>query len=836
MKNYIGSVHHIRGDRHYNKKEYNKALACYVLGLNVLESKIAKDPEILTSKVFCDQYAYALSDVLNTQSRTLNQFVMGSKTVTTENLLKTLSFYSSLLTTINHRYLAMNESWEFICEEKKCKTKPKQIIIVYTLLTESLELLSDLWSATADEVNSSHPNYETLLNQSCTAMKLAIDIKSRLPESAGIEMHCGYLNLLEQLYYFKKDADFQEALLINMKKHLEQYQLLNGFQDDPVTQLELISYALLVDVHLHGVSNTQLIAQGQEIIASLTERSAANEKVISDFTKLVALSAHISRQGSSSSSSTPISFSVSRNSHQQTRRETAHASSSSSSEIHENSVEQHQLRSAAQLIVRNPERVNQLVDKLYSIGCAEFSRLYPESQIALLAQNNTPSGVKHFLNESIDQSDDTEQFNVLAPALKFIANHYLKQASNHSNEVRRLFEKGQPWQKRAIFLSLKMQTAFRSTPLPVLPKRTRISSTPIQTVFFSSDSFPEIPSLSEQTYKRGRNPGDSKTSGVTNTDHVPYSDSEFITDQDQALTQWNQVKHSDVSTLSSNNRVNADIGLVLHSDRDSAPWLPLALDSSSDSEPLNLDSVPPLSIALDSSADTESSVLDAAKAPIEPVSKGSDVVSSLSFFPTSFEHKPKRNDLNESHPKVLAFIHAMKNIKCLEVEPRQEKRLFANLLTIMGEFFELDRNPDSPMKKFIAVVLTVESLYKMALVIYPDHEVASVKLRKLQARNKSMLNERHYYVPLFDDLEIQSDKKHYENAIESAMTDLEVLYSGKTEPVACVVNSLFKYITGTILKFKLMNTDDLSDLMEQFHGYSAHTDVCSSSTYSLPFN
>ncbi|MBL7525096.1 hypothetical protein [Legionella bononiensis] len=814
MKVYIRSVHQITGDRHYNKKEYNKALARYVLGLNALESSITKDPEILTSAAFCDQYAYALSDVLNTQSRIINQFVIDSQSVTTEKLLTSLSFYSSLMTTISHRVRSMNESWEFIRQENKRQTKPKQITIVYTLLTESLELLSDLWSATADEVDSTHPNYERLLHQSSTAMKLAIDVQSRLPESARIDMHCGYLNLLEQLYYFKKDADFREALLINMKKHLEQYQLLSGLQDNPVTQLELISYALLVDVHLHRVSNTQLIAQGQEIIASITERSADNEKVISDFTKLVALSAHFARQGSSSSSSTPVSFSVSRKPLQQTRSVPAH-SSSSSSEIHQNTVEQHPLRSAAQLIARNPGRVNQMIDKLYSIGCAEFSRLFPESHIASLVQEYIPSEVKHSVNDFIDQSDETEQFNVLAPALEFIANHYLQQASSHSNEVRRLFEQGEPWQKRAIFLSLNIQTAIRSTPFTAHSKRSRIDSTPDLSLPSSSYSLPEIPVVSEETNKRARKPGDSKTSGVTNTDQLLLSDSEFFTHQDQVLAQWNEVKHSDGLTLDSNKVVNTNISSFLHFDRVIVPSLSLELDSSADKEP---------------------SGLDAVTVSIEPVSKGADFVSNLSFFASTSEHKPNQKGLKESHPKVLAFIHAMKNIKGMELQPRQEKRLLANLLTIMGEFFEVDPNPDSPMKKFIAVVLTVESLYKTALVIYPGHEVASIMLQKLQFKNKSMLENRHHYVLLSDDLETQSDKKHFDDAIESAMTDLEVLYSGKTESLVSIVNSLFKYMAGKVLEFKLMNTDDLSDLMEQFHGYGAHPEVSSSCTHKLPFN
>lgn len=832
MKNYINSIHQKTGDAYYDKKNYNKALARYKLGLNALESEIAKDPEILTSASFCDQYVYAISDVLHTQSMIINRFVIDSEHVTTDKLLKSLPLYSSLLTTISHNVGFMNESWEFIRNEDKRETKPKQIRIVYTLLARDLELLSDLWSATADEVGRTHPNYDCLLNQSCTAMKLAIDAKSRLPDPAGVEMHCGYLNLLEQLYYFKHDEDFQEALLINMKKHLEEHQLLMMLQDDPITQLELISYALLVDVHLQHVPNTQLIAQGKNIVASITERTDVNKKIISDFENLAAQSARLPRQGGLSSSSTSISLPVSRKPQQQTRYEPARASSSSTSEIHQNTEADHPLRSVAQLIARNPERIAQMVDKLYSLGCGEFSRLYPESHIAFFVQNNTQSNVKHLVKETIELSEDTEQFKLLAPALEYIANHYLKQPSSHSHEVRRLFEQGKHWQKRAICLSLNIQTAIRSFPFSGQPKRTRIDSTPLRTLPSSSDSLPEIQVASAETNKRARNPGDSKTSRATNIDQLPHSYSEFLTHQNQALAQWNVVKHSDGLTLGQTNFANTNRGLFSQSGRETVPWLPLALDSSSDTEQFDWDTDPSLTLALDSRTDAELFLQDAVNGSIAP-----DFVSNLSFFASSSTHEPTLNGLNDSHPKVLAFIHAMKNIKSMDNQhSRLYKRLLANLLTVMGEFLEVDPNPDSPMKKFIAVVLTVESLYKMALVIYPGHEVANIRLQQLQDNNMKMLENRHHYVSLSDDLETQSDKKHFEDAIEIMMTDLEVLYSGKPESIATIINSLFKFMTETILKYKLMNTADLSDLMEQFHGHGAHPDVCSSSTHSLPFN
>ena len=68
------------------------------------------------------------------------------------------------------------------------------------------------------------------------------------------------------------------------------------------------------------------------------------------------------------------------------------------------------------------------------------------------------------------------------------------------------------------------------------------------------------------------------------------------------------------------------------------------------------------------------------------------------------------------------------------------------------------------------------------------------------------------------------------------MTDLEVFYSGKSASIVSIINTLFKFMTGKVLEFKLMNTDDWSDLMEQFHGFSAYPEVRSFSTHSVSFN
>lgn len=856
MKKYINSAHQKNGDKFYNKKKFNKALDFYVLGLNYLESEIDKNPKVITSATFHDEYARALSDVLITQGRIIDQFIIDSQSLETNELLNRLSVYSSIVAGIGAKVHNMNKSWDFICNESKTKTKQKHITNTYALLALSLELLSDLWSATADEVERTHPNYESLLSQSCTAMKLAIELKSGPPESAGIDMHCGYLNLLEQLYNFKKDAEFQKALLINIKKHLDEYQLLEVLHNAPITQLELISYALLVDVHLHHTSNTQLIAEGKKIVASITERTDANEKVISDFDNLVAQAVHFHRQGSSSSSSSTISLPVSRMPQQQSRSVPAY-SSSSSAEIHQNSVEQHPLSHVAELIARNPDHLKNVVNKLYSIGRDKFIRLYPYSDMTNLVKKKTQSQVERYCNSSFNLLEDTEQFSLLASVLDYIANHYLEQVSNPDDTARRLFETGKPWQQRAILSSLKIQTAIRSTPFRVQSKRTRIDSAPDRILSSPSEFLPETHLASEETNKRLRKLGDSKTPEATNTDQLLHLDSEFLSDESHALDQWNLLKHSYELTLGSNNFVNKNVSLSSQSDtgtfsclpielnsrtnieqpeRDTVPSLSLTSDSRTHTAQSIWDDVPPLSLALDSRADTELSILDTVQGPIESVSKGAGFVSNLSMFASSTKNKPNNNGLNESHPKVLAFIHTMNNINFEDLQSRKQKRLLANLLTIMGQFLEEDPKHDAPIKKFDAIVLTVESLYKTALVIYPNHEIASVRIQKLQDKHKTMLEYRHHFVSLSDDIERQSDKMHFGDAIECMITDLEVLYSGKSSSIVSIINSLFKFMTGKILEYRLMNTDDLNDLMDQFHGSGTHLDMCSSSTHSLSFN
>jgi hypothetical protein len=808
MKDYILSVHQITGDRYYNKREYSKALACYEVGLTILESRIGEVPEMMSSITFCDQYVHALSDFLITQCQVVNKFVIDSNQISTEKLLEDLSSYGSILTSMIPRLYSMNEAWENIRNEKILHTKSKQITTVYTLLAEKLELLSDLWFATADEVGSAHPDYERLLNQSCRAMKLAIENKSKLPESITIEMHCGYLNLLEQLYHFRKDENNKQGLLVDMKNHLERYQLLLVIQDNPITQLELISYTLLIDVKLHRISNNDAIARGHAIVASITERSPDNEKVISDFAELVDLSARLRRPVSlpiSSSSSSWFSSSVSQKPQKTDSIRIARTSLSSSSEIQQTAVKKHPLSSIVQLISRNPDLITQVIDKIYSIGFDEFSRLYPESPITTLSKNYTQTRIKYDFVDDMEQLDDADKLNLLIPALEYIARDYLKQTTPSQNEVTKLYKEGKPWQSAAVRLSLKIQTAIRSIPFASPGKRSRVSSTSQSSLLSSPVLLPENQVLPTESNKRSHALGDSKQSGVKNTDYLPQSAPILLSHEDHVLAQWNNIQQVHVSTVSQNQFLNANLSLFSNSE----------LDSSS-----------ALASIAGSSSDTIHSDLEKEYTQIAPVLDLPDFVASHSFFAPSSENEKTQNDLNDSHHKVFSFIHAMKSIKSNVLQPRLEKRLLANLLTIMGEFLEVA--PDSPITLRIAVVLSVESLYKTALVIYPAHELASKMLKSLHVKNSSMFRNRHHFVSLSDDLEVQSDKKHFEDAIESLFNDLETIYLTKPEQIGPLVNALFKFMTRKIHQFKLMSAEELFDLIEVFYNYVIPTVGCSS--------
>ncbi|CDZ76446.1 hypothetical protein BN59_00715 [Legionella massiliensis] len=742
MKNYINSINQKTGNRYYNSKKYSKALIHYLKGLAILETQIDQSPKILTSIAFCDHYVYALTDVLYTQSQLINQFVRESVNVTNDELLENLSFYRSMLTTITNRVISMSDSWENIRNEKKRTTKAQQVTVVYKLLAENLELLSDLWFATADELGVTTPHYERLLNESCRAMKLAIATQSKLPGAIGLNMHCGYLNLLERLYYFKQDTASKQEFLAKMKAHLERYQLLAVTQDNPPTQLELISYALLVDVKLHGISNNYLIAQGQALVDSIIEDNPAASQAISDFNKLVELSSHFpSSSHASASQQAPI----------QTLSRATPTSSSSSSEVPQAPMEPNPLGNIVRLLMRNPERIEQMVDKLYSLGSGEFSRLYPASDLSFLIREHEKSYVKQSLIDCAEQGDEAEVLDLLTPALKYLADCYLKQEKHSHNRARELFNAGKPWQKRAILLSLNIQTGIPSTHLPLIePKRLRTGSTQSQ----------PSQTLATEMHKKARKRSDS----ISSESQTPQLGS-TLAHEEQVLAHWDQMQNSDISTLTQEEAVQT-----------------------------------------------------------RSILKDSGFGSGLAFFASSSESS---QGLNESHPKVQAFIHAMENIETYAFHPRRKKRLLANLLTIMGEFLEV--NPDSPIKKVIAVVLSVESLYKTALKIYPCHEITNTRLPYLLHKHSRLFHDHHSFV-LAADKTSQSDEELFKDAIESMLTDLETIYLARHEQLEFLINSLFEYITTKISQYNLMKEEDRAMLIDLFNGHISPSDACSSGT------
>ncbi|CAM2957071.1 hypothetical protein [Legionella worsleiensis] len=823
MKYYIGTVHQNSGDREYNRKNFQNALTHYVKGLTKLESIMDNQPDAIFSTAFYDSYVYALADVVYIQSRIMNKYIADSQNMTTDQLLQSLSDFSSSLTTISSRIALMNEFWEKICDESRLKTKPQRINFTNESIAESLELLSDLWSATAEELNSIPSDYERLINNSLTAMKLAIETKSRIPKGAEINMHLGYLNLLEQLCSVTTDGTHRNDLLNNMEKHLESYQLLTVLPKNSLSQLELISYALFVDTELHQRSNPQLIKQGYEIIASITKRTPDNEGAISAFIKLADRATHLPQEGRASSSSS-LSLSDSLN--------PGHLiydgikfSSPASFELVLANGEYHPLKYVVRMFVENSERVNQLVDKLYTVGIAEFCQLCPDSPISLLVKIKTPSEVKDSLNDIIKRSDKKEQLELLIPALVYIANDHIKQAINPENSVRQLYESGLPWQHRAIFSSFKIQTATRTTAVTRNAKRTSMSSGFDSSLFSSSVVLNEAGDYPEETPKKMRT-----------MSTATIADSESRADDD-ALEQWNLIKDSDAPDLSEQYPSSPGFSPARDDYDVSRPSAP------TDSEQCFADEVPALALTLewvldsDSDTDSDHSILAADNSKPAAVLTGAHGgASNYSFFSPASQHKPgQQSHAHQSHPKVLAFIHAMHHINSKELEQRLEKKLFANLLTIMGEFLEVD--PGSPLQKYAATLLTVESLYKRALVIDPNHNMARDKLKKLQFENKIILANLHYNVLVSDDIKAQSDKEHFCEEVDNALTELEALYL--TEPKECgdLVCKLFSFITAKILKYNLMTDDVYHEFMTDFYGFRepSASEGCSSSSQSLSF-
>lgn len=152
MKHYIGNTHQKKGDRCYNRKEYDNALQHYINGFKDLNAQKTKNPALGTSKQFQDNYTYALTDIIITQSKIIDYFIADSAAIDSTAIVDALLSYQGTVTNIVSRIALMEKSWEAIKNKPLITTKQRLINEVHGLFSSSFELFSDLCSATADEI------------------------------------------------------------------------------------------------------------------------------------------------------------------------------------------------------------------------------------------------------------------------------------------------------------------------------------------------------------------------------------------------------------------------------------------------------------------------------------------------------------------------------------------------------------------------------------------------------------------------------------------------------------------------------------------------------------
>lgn len=271
MTYYFGSKEQINGDIKYNEYNFAEALKYYKKGLEHLH-KIAAQRNFTANKLYNDALAYALSDVVICTTDVLRASLKGKL-----DYSQITEAWKEITSTLQELKVVYNS--DSIQRYSGSQTTPERMDTVYSAIALAAEAVSDRLVDWLD--NSKKKPTEKQFLTALTWLTRAIDNQSQAGFDVEIELHIGYLNLLERAFHCEKN----KQILTRIANYIKNNSLYD-LELSPEEKLELLGYELLVAVENNDPSAHELAKQCRALIDTDTMIDEESE-LITDLRKLM---------------------------------------------------------------------------------------------------------------------------------------------------------------------------------------------------------------------------------------------------------------------------------------------------------------------------------------------------------------------------------------------------------------------------------------------------------------------------------------------------------------------------------------------------------------------
>jgi hypothetical protein len=251
MTYYFGSKEQINGDIKYNEHDFSGALTYYKKGLEHL-FQIAAQRNFTPNRVYSDALAYVLSDIVICATDLLRSSLKGKL-----NYTEITEVWKDITSTLQELKVVYDS--DNIQRYTGSQTTPERMDTVYSAVALAAEAVSDRLVDWLD--NSKKKPREKQFLTALTWLARAMDNQKQAGLDIEIELHIGYLNLLERAFHCEKNKQILTRMA-NYIKNNSLYDLGLSSQE----KLEVLGYELLVAVENNEQRAHELARQCRALI------------------------------------------------------------------------------------------------------------------------------------------------------------------------------------------------------------------------------------------------------------------------------------------------------------------------------------------------------------------------------------------------------------------------------------------------------------------------------------------------------------------------------------------------------------------------------------------
>ncbi|MGQ3889813.1 hypothetical protein ACQUW5_12380 [Legionella sp. CNM-1927-20] len=274
MRYYFNTPNQIAGDEAYNEKKYTEALIHYKHALQTL-NQLASQRKFKRSNDFRYAFTYVICEIIQTSCDAIRTTIDDQEIFNYEPIKELWQEVPGLIIELETVFKEMG------AVQNKNIIKDK-IEFCYKLLADVCDMISEELSDERDDETLNESDILSALEW----LTKAIDYSKRANLSIDINLHLGYLNLLEQAYKCSSDKNF----ILKIKQYINHNKLLE-LPFTSMQALEILSYQLLVAVEdSDSQSANQLIKKFEKLL--LNSDVDQDHYIIEDIQKLIAKLSH----------------------------------------------------------------------------------------------------------------------------------------------------------------------------------------------------------------------------------------------------------------------------------------------------------------------------------------------------------------------------------------------------------------------------------------------------------------------------------------------------------------------------------------------------------------